>query len=227
MGDLRGSLSIIGKELKLQFYTFSIVLLALAVIYFIIGFYIEPSESFKPLLSGPIYGILGFLPFFLYGDPFKSAVQLGSTRKQYIFSLWLSYFIFIVCMLVVHEIVSYLLELIANIANSNVTLMRVGDFLHHNNRFDNMWIDILSVIFIAGVCFFIGAIMYRVGIIPTLIGLFLIGVIVFVWYVLGDFTPLFKWIYHHIYEMFHILGAIGILLALLIYPILINVKLKF
>lgn len=226
MGDLKGSFFIIFKELKIQLYTFSIVLLVLAALYFVIGFYIEPSDEFSPLLSGPIYGILGFLPFFLYGDPFKSAVELGSTRRQYIFSLWLSYFIFIVIMLVIHEIVSYLLELVSDIFGSHVTLKRAGDVLPNANTFDNMWVDFLAVIFIAGICFLVGAIMYRVGIIPTLIGILLAGVIVFIWYVLGDMMPFFKWVYHHIYETLHILGAIGIVSTLLVYPLIINARLK-
>lgn len=59
-----------------------------------------------------------------------------------------------------------------------------------------------------------------------MIGVLFLGVIVFIWFVLGDFTPFFKWVYQHIYEMLHILGAVGIISALCIYPIMIQARLK-
>ncbi|PHK49146.1 hypothetical protein [Staphylococcus edaphicus] len=226
MGDLKGSFSIIFKELKVQLYTFSTVLVVLAAIYFVIGFYIEPSDSYNPLLSGPVYGILGFLPFFMFGDAFKSSIELGATRRQYILSLWLSYIIFIVIMLIIQEVISFILERVASARSSEVTLMRVADILPNASGFDNMWVDFLAIMFIAGICFLLSAIMYRAGVIPTLIGLLFVGVIIFIWFVLGDFTPFFKWVYHHIYEMFHILGAIGLISSLSIYPIMIKARLK-
>lgn len=226
MGDLKGSFSIIFKELKVQLYTFSIVLVVLAAIYFVIGFYIGPSDSFNPLLSGPVYGILGFLPLFMFGDPLKSSIELGATRRQYIVSLWLSYIIFIVMMLIIQEVISFILERVASAANSDVTLMRISDILPNASGLDSMWVDFLAILFIAGICFLFGAIMYRIGIIPTMIGVLFLGVIVFIWFVLGDFTPLFKWVYQHIYEMLHILGAVGIISALCIYPIMIQARLK-
>ncbi|MGO1819144.1 MAG: hypothetical protein ACTH0S_05620 [Senegalia sp. (in: firmicutes)] len=225
MNDFKGSFSIVFRELKLQFYIFTIVLILLAAVYVAIGYFGNP-EDFRPLLSGPAYGILGFLPLFLFYDPFKASIELGATRKQYIFSVWSSYLMFVVALLIVHEVISYIVKLTTDFSKSTVVLLRVGDLIPNASVLDNFWIDFLAILFIAGVCFLLAAIMYRVGIIPTVLGVFTIGVIVFIWSVLGDIMPLIEWIMNHIYETFHILGAVGVIAALLIYPIMIRARMK-
>ena len=225
MNNFKGSFSIVFRELKLQLYIFTVVLILLAALYVAIGYFGEP-EDFRPLLSGPVFGILGFLPLFLFHDPFKASIELGATRKQYIFSVWSSYLIFMVALLIVQEVVSYIVRLITDSSKSTVALLRAGDLIPNASVLDNFWIDFLAILFIAGVCFLLAAIMYRVGIIPTALGVFALGVIVFIWSVLGDIMPLVEWIMNHIYETFHILGAVGVIAALLIYPIMIKARMK-
>ncbi|GGI39491.1 hypothetical protein [Mammaliicoccus stepanovicii] len=225
MNNLKGSFSIIFKDLRLQIYTFTIVLLVLAGVYVAIAIFNE-LENFKPVISGPIIGILGFMPLFLFGDPFKASIELGATRKQYILSAWISYIIFVFIMLAIHELIIFIIDLMTKFTDVNLDLARIGDLVPNINGFDYAWIDFLTVMFLAGICFLVAAIIYRVGIIPTLIGLFAVGVVIFVWIVVGDVNPLVNWVFDHAYQTFHILGLAGLISALLIYPLMIRVTLK-
>src|SRR5690625_1375480 len=103
MNQLKGPTTIILKDLKMQFYIFTAITLALVLIYNGIGYYVGPA-NFYPFISGPIYGILLFLPFFMFGDPFKSTIGLGGTRTHYLISLMISNLLFIVSLVIVHNI---------------------------------------------------------------------------------------------------------------------------
>lgn len=167
MKELKGPISIILKDLKLQIYIFTGITLLLVVIFNLVGYFVKP-DKFYPFISGPIYGIMLFLPLFMFGDALKSTIGFGGTRTNYLTALFTSYFIFIVSLMSVHNVLFQVSELITEHTRSTTQLIHLASLFGVKSGFAYFWIDILFAIFIVGIGSIVSAIFYRFGYIWTL-----------------------------------------------------------
>lgn len=225
MSNLKGSFLIIFKEVKIQYITFTLVTLFLALLYLAVGYYAQPSD-FSPLLSGPILGIFALLPFFMFSDPYKAAIELGATRKNYLYSLFLNMLMFVIGILIFHELLSQIIKFISHKTDTHITLIRLGELITNPSIFDFLWLDFLFAIFIVGLCLLLSSIIYRLGFVTTLILILIISVSLFLWYVLGDVMPMLKWISNHWYLFFHLLALTGLCSCFATYIIMFKAKIN-
>ncbi len=225
MAQLKGPVSIILKEFKLQFYIFTAITLTLVIMYNMIGYYVAP-DNFYPFISGPIYGILLLVPFFMFGDTFKAAIGLGGTRVNYLISLIINYLLFIVSLMIVHNVLFQLTQLITNKTKSTTHVYHLASLFGASNALTYFWVDILVGIFLVGTGTIIAAVLYRFGYVWTL-GITLgIGVLGFLWFTLGDMGGIFRWILENMYLSLHLLGGLGVVCLVLTYPLMKQVHLK-
>src|SRR5690625_8318 len=225
MNQLKGPISIILKELKLQFYIFTAITLALVLLYNMVGYYVGP-DNFYPFISGPIYGILLLLPFFMFGDPFKATIGLGGTRINYLTSLIINYLLFIVSLMVVHNVLFQLSQLVTDRTKSTTHIFHLTSLFGVSNTISYFWVDMLVGIFLVGTGTIIAAALYRFGYVWTL-GITLgLGVLGFLWFTLGDMGEILKWILENMYLSLHLLGGLGVVCMALTYPLMRQVSLK-
>lgn len=225
MNDLKGPTTIILKDLKIQFYIFTAITLLLVIIYNMVGYYVSP-DNFYPFISGPIYGILLFLPFFMFGDAFKSTIGLGGTRTNYLTSLIISYSLFIVSLMIVHNILFQLSELITGKTESTTHIFHFASLFGASNILSYFWVDVLIGIFFVGTGTIVSAALYRFGYI-WMLGIALgISVFGFLWFTLGDMSGILKWTLENMYLSLHLLGGLGIICIVLTYPLIKQVTLK-
>lgn len=225
MNQLKGPISIILKDFKIQFYIFTAITLALVIIYNMVGFYVGP-DNFHPFISGPIYGIILFLPFFMFGDAFKSTIGLGGTRTNYLTSLIISDLLFIISLMVVHNVLFQLSGLLTDKTMSTSHVFHIASLFGGLNVMSYFWVDMLVGIFLVGTGTFISAALYRFGYVWTLgiaIGL---GVFGYLWFVLGDMSEVLILVLENIYLTLHLLGALGVVCVVLTYPLIKRVTLK-
>src|SRR5690625_5293255 len=180
MNQLKGPTTIILKDLKMQFYIYTAITLALVLIYNETGYNVGPA-NFDPFISEQIYGILLFLPFFMFGDPFKSTIGLGGTRTHYLISLMISNLLFIVSLVIVHNILFQLSEFITDHTKSTTQVFHIASLFGVSNILSYFWVDILLAIFFVGTGTIISAALYRFGYIWMLGIIFGLGVLVFLW----------------------------------------------
>ena len=225
MNNLKGPISIILKDLKLQFYIFTAITLVLVTIYSIVGYYVNP-DSFYPFISGPIYGILLMLPFFMFGDAFKSTVGLGGTRTNYLNSLVISNLLFIVSLMLVHNVLFQLSEFITDKTISTTHIFHFASLFGASNPISYFWVDVLLGIFFVGTGTIVSAALYRFGYIWMLGIALSISIIGFLWFTLGDMSGLWNWVWGNMYLSLHFLGVLGSVCIVLTYPIIKRVTLK-
>src|SRR5699024_5369757 len=171
--------------------------------------YVGP-DNFYPFISGPIYGILAFLPFFMFGDPFKATIGLGGTRINYLTSLIINYLLFIVSLMIVHNVLFQLSQLVTERTKSTTHIFHLASLFGLSNTITYLWVDMLVGIFLVGAGTVIAAVLYRFGYIWTL-GITLgLGVLVFLWFTLGDMGGILKWILENMYLSLHLLGGLGV-----------------
>lgn len=225
MNHLKGPVSIILKDFKLQFYIFTAITALLVAIYTMIGYYISP-ENFHPFISGPIYGILLMLPFFMFGDAFKSTVGLGGTRTSYLTSLMMSNLLFIISLMIVHNVLFQLSEFITVKTESTTQIFHLASLFGATNAFTYFWVDILIGIFFVGTGTIVAAALYRFGYIWMLAIAISLSVILFLWITLGDISGVLKWTWENMFLSLHLLGGVGIVSLVLTYPLMKRVTLK-
>ena len=225
MNNLKGPVSIILKDYKLQFYIFTTITLTLVALYNLIGYYVSP-DGFSPFISGPIYGILLMLPFFMFGDAFKATVGLGGTRTQYLTSLLVSNLIFIVSLMIVHNVLFQLSGFITDQTESTTHIFHFASLFGASNALSYFWVDILIGIFFVGTGTLASAALYRFGYIWMLGIALSLSVIVFLWFTLGDLIGVLKWTWENMYLSLHLLGGLGIVCLVLTYPLIKRVTLK-
>lgn len=225
MNYLKGPISIIFKDLKIQFYIFTAITLFLVILYNGVGYYVGP-DNFYPFISGPIYGILLFLPYFMFGDALKSTIGLGGTRTNYLTSLIINYLLFIVSLMIIHIGLFQLSELITNHTKSTTHVFHIASLFGDFSLISYFWVDVLIGIFFVGISTIISAALYRFGyvwILGIVVGL---GVIAFLWFTLGDMSGIFKWTLENMYLLLHLLAGLGVLSTALTYPLIKRVTLK-
>jgi ABC-2 type transport system permease protein len=226
MSHLKGPISIILKDLKLQSYIFTAITLVLVIIYNGIGYYGGP-DNFYPFISGPIYGILLFLPFFMFGDALKSTIGLGGTRTNYLTSLIISYLVFIVSLMIVHNVLFQLSELITDNTKSTTHIFHFARLFGASNAISYFWVDVLIGIFLVGTGTIVSAALYRFGYIWMLGIALSISILGFLWFTLGDISGILKWTLENMYLSLHLLGGLGVVCIVLTYPLIKQVTLKF
>lgn len=225
MNHLKGPIKVIFKDLKLQLYIFTAITLVLVIIYNGVGLYVGP-DNFYPFISGPIYGILLFTPFFMFGDALKSTIGLGGTRINYLTSLIINYLVYIISLVIVHNVLFQLSELITDHTKSTMHIYHIARFFGVSNAISYFWVDMLIGIFFVGTGTIIAAVLYRFGYVWTL-GITLgLGVLGFLWFTLGDMGEILKWILENKYLLLHLLGVLGVVCMMLTYPLMKQVKLK-
>ncbi len=225
MNQLKGPVSIILKDLKVQFYIFAAITLLLVMVYSGVGYYVEP-DNFRPFISGPIYGMLLILPYFMFGDALKSTIGLGGTRTNYFTSLIISSFIFIVSLMIVNNVLFQLSDLLTEHTKSTTHIFHIASLFGASNALSYFWVDVLFGIFLVGTGTLVSAALYRFGYIWMLgiaVGL---GIVGFLWFTLGDMSGIFRRILENLYLTLHLLGGLGIVCTILTYSLIKRVTLK-
>ncbi|GEN84505.1 hypothetical protein SLU01_28170 [Sporosarcina luteola] len=225
MNHLKGPVSIILKDLKVQFYLFTAITLLLVIVYSGIGYYVGP-DNFHPFISGPIYGMLLILPYFMFGDPLKSTIGLGGTRVNYFTSFIISSFILIVSLMIVNNVFFQLSDLLTEHTKSTTHVFHLASLFGVSNALSYFWVDILLGIFLVGIGTLLSAALYRFGYIWMLGIAVVIGLVGFIWFTLGDMSGIFKWTLENMYLSLHLLGGLGIVCIVLTYPLITRVTLK-
>jgi len=225
MNHLKGPISIIFKDLKLQFYIFTAITFLLVAIYSGVGYFLRP-DNFQPFISGPIYGILLILPYFTFKDALKSTIGLGGTRTNYYASLIVSSFIFIVSLMIVNNVFFQLSEFITEHTRSTAEVFHLASLLGASNAISYFWVDVLIGIFFVGTGTILSAVLYRFGYLWMLGIVVGLGVVGFLSFTLGDMSGIIEWTLENKYLFLHLLAGLGIVCIVLTYPIFKRVTLK-
>src|SRR5690625_7208146 len=99
----------------------------------------------------------------MFGDRFKSTIVLVGTLTHYLISLMISNLLFIVSLVIVHNILFQLSEFITDHTKSRTQVFHIASLFGVSNILSYFWADIRLAIFFAGIATVISGALYCVG----------------------------------------------------------------
>lgn len=209
---------------------FLYITLPLTAAWVIIGIFFELGDS-ESFLIGPAYFF--FIPY--YGAAgFKSllpiAVGLGSTRTQLLKMFYIVGTSVVFVYMIFLNLCQWLLAYLYQEGISSAPILHPGQLYSSEHQFlPYLWIDLMIGLVLFGLMFFIYCITYRVGMMRALIGASLLGIVAMFLYYSGALEAPFQSLSQSnmgVLVTFTLIGAIGLVLLLVTYPMMRNASLQ-
>ncbi len=232
MSAIQGNLYMIYRDARwvLGQVLFLYVILPLMVLWVLIGLLFSLTPEVATAIPVPVYiniaifAVVGFRPLY------PSAVGLGSTREQYLKAFYLIGMVSVFTVMALLNICQYLLKTIYQHIFGWSNILHPGLLVRPDYHFlTYFWVDLVFGLFLFGLTFLIYCIWYRLGATKTLLFAMLFFSGASLLYYSGSFSSWYTWLAGwniSPLSYFNLLGALGLLMLFMTYPIMRNAPLQ-
>lgn len=220
MNTFTGPFKLMMREMSLTFYINAAITFVLFAFYNILGF-IGVADAGSFILFGPLFIVFLIYPFANFSG-YKYILSLGGTRKQFVFALYLTAFIYGVISVVVLN----LFYLITNHINGSINLWHLAELTHSSNWLVYVWVDFCWLFFLFSLGMIIKTIWFNYGTILSLSAATFLVVIGTIVVVFGDMGWLTELIFTKHLQFVAILLGIAIVFLLTAYLLMKNAPLE-
>ncbi|GAF15472.1 hypothetical protein JCM19046_2672 [Bacillus sp. JCM 19046] len=224
MSTFKGPFRIVFEELRIQFYIIAIITIVLTALYVCLGIInANNDETFNVGANfGPVYGFLLLYPFFFFNNSYQYTLALGGTRKQFMLAASISGILFIVCSMLIINLLLVLNGWLIEQQYSSSTIFHMGDLLPTSNPFLYYCLDLFYGVFLFGTGVFISSIWFKFGTVRTLALATVIGMVAIISITFGDLSLVWDTFLHEQLLFAFIVGAIGIIALVFAYFLMRN-----